>query len=284
MTTWSVVTGEYLWPKALETKQYALANKKGGLTDLLSNVDTAHEQWKRIGNWPGGVQGRVSTTRARSLGQDVLDFFKAGAPPKLRGACEIIAKRAAVISKDSKASKEARKAALAIGTAAGGIAEFMEGGSLTTAVNKAVNELVDASKRLILARMKNVFVQFKAVADKGHPGLWAARAQLQNWPADAAGQDQALQRIGTSLYDDCRDMTQNVANMVKAIDEGLDLTEFGVQPSAIKTLPGLSKGLVPIANSKAGVTNGLDRAAVTKLVAQIERDAALYDKIADKLP
>jgi hypothetical protein len=46
-------------------------------------------------------------------------------------------------------------------------------------------------------------------------------------------------------------MTQNVQNLVKAINYGADLKQFGFEDRDIVAQPKLAKTLVPIANAKA---------------------------------
>lgn len=202
---------------------------------------------------------------------------------QLVSALRVIEKRSEALLK-KKLSSDAKTATKAIKTSCGQHADSVDLKVMGPALTAAADKLVEADKQHTLQSLKMVFTNFKSCAQRGHPGVQKAKDVLQAWPTDPAAEDATRHQIGIALYDDCRDMTQNVQNLVKAINYGADVKQFGFEDRDIVALPKLAKTLVPIANAKAGVGVGLSKAEITTLVRTVDVNAKLYDQISSHVP
>ena len=106
------------------------------------------------------------------------------------------------------------------------------------AINATMRKLIEQDKQFVLNSLTKVFANYKACAAKGHPGVQRSRVTLDGeWPAPADAEGAARNKIGTDLFSDCRDMTQNVQNLLKAVGYGADLTQFGLQQTGHRNPP-----------------------------------------------
>lgn len=270
------------WPKELEPRTWQKANKNGELTDLLSDLATAKNQHAGIGNYPL-IPAKANRHKADEWVRNAIDVFQGKPMKQLVGALRVIEKRCDGLEK-TKLSSDAKTAVKAIKKSCDQHADSVDMKVVLPALHAAADDLVEADKQYVLQSLRTLFASLKACAQRGHPGVQKAKAVLQAWPADPAAEDHTRQEIGNALYGDCRDMTQNVQNMVKAINYGADLTQFGFQDGDVAALPKLARSLVPIANAKSGVANGLSRAQAATLVRAVDVNAKLFDQIAGRAP
>jgi hypothetical protein len=275
----------FAWPNSLESKTYADANKNGELTDVLRDLGQVESEFLKIGDYPFPPT-KANLEQAQRWGQTAAAFFRHGNGKKLSSSLQILRTRAAAAADHPRISAEGQTALTAIRDSCTAHAESISDDVMMPAINATMRKLNEQDKQFVLNSLTKVFASYKACAAKGHPGVQRSRVTLDSeWPALADAEEAARNKIGTDLFSDCRDMTQNVQNLLKAVGHGADLTQFGLDERDIKTLHLISKALVPIANAKSSVvTVGKSKAEIDTLAQEVEANAWLYDEIAKHMP
>jgi hypothetical protein len=277
----------FMWPDALDPKSGAnvKANKKGELNDVFHDLAALQAEHKRFSNTirlAPQKAGRGADTE--KWVQDATAFASSADVKKLVGSLKIVGKRAATAAAKPKISSDAKKTLQAIAKSANDHAAAIEPAKLAREIGQIRAELVKAGHEASLKMAGMTLGAFKDCAKKGHPGIAEAKRMLTQWAANPAADDATeAQKIGTELYNDCRDMTQPLTNMLKVQQAGADLTQFGFQQRDIETLPGLGKTLVPLANASKPISTGKNRAEMQKLVHLADVNAKLFDTIASHL-
>ena len=275
----------FAWPDSLESKTYADANKNGELTDILRDLGQVKSGFLEIGNYPLSPK-KANLEQAQRWAQSAADFFARGKGKELSGSLQILRKRAATAADQPGISAEGQTALTAIRDSCTAHAESISYDVMMPAINATIRKLIEQDKQFVLNSLTTVFANYKACAAKGHPGVQRSRVTLDGeWPTDTDAEDAARDKIGIDLFGDCRDMTQNVQNLLKAVGYGADLTQFGLNKRDIETLHLISKALVPIANAKSSVVPvGRSKAEIDTLAQEVEANAWLYDEIAKHMP
>lgn len=89
--------------------------------------------------------------------------------------------------------------------------------------------------------------------------------------------------VSEALKRACRNMTQNLANILRAVQNKVDLTPFGLQDREIDALQKIVKPLVVIGNAEGSVTQDLDFDGMHEMLAHARQLAAVYDAVAKKV-
>jgi hypothetical protein len=282
--SWSVTSRIMAWPAELQSVTYQKANKKKELTDLLKDLDTAAKQHAEAASTYPFAPGKVTTPDAAQRWAEVAaQYFSAPKTKKLAGSLKVIGKRAQELA-NKNVSTEAKKAAAAIAGACDTYAKSLELKNNQPTINAHQRKLIQDNKKETLDGLRDRFATFKAVTAKGHPGLVKAQQIMKTWPRGNAEQIKARQDLQSAIYDDSRDMTQNVMALVKAMSYGADLTQFGLQQRDVATLPKIGETLTPWANAKGSFTVGRPESALVTMVKTLAANAKLYDQIAARLP
>lgn len=281
---WSLTDRSMAWPAELQSATYQKANKKKELTDLLKDLDTAAKLHSVAASTYPFAQAKVTTPDAAQRWADVAAaYFSAPNTKKLAGSLQVIGKRAQALG-TKKLSPEAKKAVAAIAAACDTYAKSLDLKNNQATINTHQRKLIQDNKKETLDGLRDRFATFKAVTAKGHPGLKKAQQIIKTFPRGREAQIKARQDLQTAIYDDSRDMTQNVMALVKAMNYGADLTQFGLQQRDVVTLPKIGETLTPWANAKASFTVGRPETALATMVKTLAVNAKLYDEIGGRLP
>jgi hypothetical protein len=276
-----------MWPDALNSKNaaYVKANKKGELNDIFHDLDAIKAEHRKFETQIEFPPAKATVDKAQTWGRSTAQFVSSPNMKKLVGSLKIVGKRAATAATKPKISSDAKKALGVIAKAANDHAAVFEPAKITAAINKIVHDLVEEDKKRLLGRLSTVFKSYNDCAKRGHPEIAEAKKMLAKWKntpnADAAAEANA---VGVKINGTCRDMTQNIQNLVNAIGYGADLTQFGLQDRDVTTLPKLAKTLVPFANTSTGVGTGKSYKQMEEIVKLVDVNAKLYDQIAQRMP
>lgn len=285
---WGIRYGDnFIWPDALDPKSaaYAKANKKGELNDIfhdLAAIQAEHRKFQTDIEFAPARQRNKETTDGWV--QNITAFAGSANVKKLVGSLKIVGKRASTAAAKPKISSDAKKALQAIAKSANDHAAAMEPAKLAREIGQIRAELVKAGNEEALKRVGSMLAGLKAIANKGHPGIAEAKKRLAQWANNpAADAEEEAAAIGRHLYDDCRDMTTGLGNLIKAQKAGGDLVAAGLQQRDVVTLPGLTKTLTPFGNSM-DTYKGKDRAQMQKILHTVDVNAKLFDTIASHIP
>lgn len=274
-------TAEFAWPSDLERSSYPKGNKKGEIEVIFTDLETAKKQHSSIGNFPF-PRAKAGKDAADTWGKLAEDFFSGSNLKKVTGSLKIIQKRISTLSGKKDVGKDAEAALTKINKCINLTVDSVSPSVINPQIDQVKQKLLDADKEYIQKTLKTVFSTYKACAAKKHPEITQAIAAVKAWPADEKGQEDVRKAVNTMLFDACRDMTQNLNNMGKALEYGLELS--GLEQRDIITIPKLSKTLVPIANAKDTLTAGMDVEQLKQLVRTVKVNADLYDEIAKRVP
>lgn len=279
---------DFMWPASLDPKSPAnvKANKKGELNDVFHDLAALQGEHKRFSHTIRlAPQKTIRDADTDKWVQDITAFVASADLKKLVGSLKIVGKRAATTAAKPKISADAKKALQAIAKSANDHAAAIEPAKLTREIGVIRAELDKASADESLRRVGGSVKAFKDCAKKGHPGLAQAKNVLTQWAANPAADDaKEAQAVGSHLFNECRDMTQPLVNLLKAQRAGANLVRLGFEKRDADTLPGLAKTLVPFANSSKPISTGKNRAQMQKYVHLVDVNAKLFDTIASHLP
>jgi len=279
---------DFAWPATLNpgSPENVKANKKGELKDVFYDLAALQSEHKKFQDTIRLAPKRaIREVDTEKWVQDATAFAASSNVKKLVGSLKIVGKRAATAAAKPKISADAKKALQAIAKSANDHAAAIEPAKLTREIGQIRAAFEKAAHEEALKRVGATLTAFKDAAKKGHPGITEAKKLLAQWANNPAADDkEQASAIGGHLFNDCRDMTQPLANLLKAQKAGADLGRLGLEPRDVDTLPGLAKTLVPFANGSQRITTGKNRAQVQKLVHLADVNAKLFDTIASHLP
>lgn len=274
-------TGSYDWPADLLRTSHSKGNKKEEIEEILDGLDTAKRLQEAISNFPF-PKAKASRNTAVTWANDAQDFFDGAAFKKLMGSLKVLAKRVTEALKVKTLSSDAKKSLKDIQKSLDEIIESVAPNVIGPQIARMVSVLMAADKEFTLKNLKTMFTSYKACAGRKHPGITKAAQELKNWSDDPLVQQTTRNVVHGQIYNDCRDMTQNLQNLVKAQEYGGDLS--GLEDRDVATIPKIAKVLIPFANAKTSFTDGMDLPALVKLVRTIKVHADLYDDIAKRVP
>lgn len=272
---------DYAWPDTLLRKSYVKADSAGEIAEALNSLDDAHQAWKKT-TFPQIAPKRADEDAAERWAGDVRDFFAGGELKKLVGSLKILEVRVVKLQKTAK-KKESTTALKDIKEAVVDLLDSADISKIEPQIAKALVVMKAAAGQAALDRLPMVLKSFKSCAQKQHPEIGVATQALAQWSDDPQQQGKVRDEIHGRLYDACRDMTQNLANLLKAQKAGADLTRFGLEPRHVNVLPTVAKSLIPIANAKSSVTDGKDLDQLKLLVRTVKVQADLFDNIASHI-
>ncbi len=275
--------GEFGRPLEFLRTQHSKANKAGDIEDVFSDLEAAKKLHDRIGNFPFAPK-KGTAEAAQMWGEDALNFFK-GAPLKKRiGSLKVIRVRVTKAETNKKFAKESKAALKTIGDKIDDVVASVDISTITPQINTIMKGLVEADKEFVLNSLTRVFKSSKDCAARKHPEIVEAAKELAKWNDDLEESDKNKIRVAVAnqLTDACRDVTQNLQNRVKAFGYGADI--LGLEPRDKATLPKVAKTLIPIANNKGSLFDGMDKAQMAQVIRTVKVNADLSDDISSRLP
>ena len=278
---WALEPANFAWPDDLLRKSHAKGNKSGEIEEVLSDLEAAKKLHDAIGDFPF-PPAKAAKNAAENWAANAVSFFAGGAFKKLLGSLKVILVRATKLQQQGKLGKDAKASVKTIIAALNDHINSVEHSVIDPQMMKIVHDLQEADKQYVLKNLKVLFVSYKACAAKKHPEIAEAANAVAGWSDDTGEQDQVRNAVHNKLNKACRDMTQNLQNLVKAMHYGGDLS--GLEQRDITAIPKVAQSLVPIADAKKSVTEGMDRDQLIKLIRTVKVNADLYDEIAKRVP
>lgn len=281
-----------LWPASLSGSELKKLDKKEQLTDLINTLNDAKIVCEvQVGTKVPYPPRRADDEDANAWVQRATAFVRSTDLKKLVGTLQIVKKRVEnrLEAAERKKSPEPLDKKLVpvlkqIAAEAEAYANSLDSKDLIPRIGTLAQKMMEAEHVTVLERIGPVIKASRQVRAKGHPEIRLAVNALNAWDdnADEEAKNAVRFEVGTNLRACCRNMGQNVGNLLKAIKHGGDIP--GIEPRDLDTLPKLHKTLSECGNTEREMelTGGMDKAAMVKLIRTIKANADLYDQIVDR--
>lgn len=282
-----------VWPDSLKAATLTSADKKNQCGDIVASLKDAEKACIKAGNSLPFPPKKADHGKASDWVVSAQRFAASSDLKKVAGALKVIQVRinnllqANADKKNKSVSLDKKMVPIlnAISKTAGEYADSLDRKKVLPQIGAIGREAMEAERAHAIKMIGTISSAMKQCKQRGHPGVKAAAAALRDWSdEDEEAQKAVRATVGNAIRDDCRDMTQNISNLLRSLKNGGVVP--GLEPRDITTLPKLAKTLVPYAGSQNGTdfTGGKSKAELAKIVKTIKANAQLFDQISDHLP
>lgn len=266
------------------------ADKKKQLEDIVGTLKDLNRAIIAVGGAVVFPRAKGGQNIAKAFVADAQKFIAGAQMKQLHGALKITSTRIdralADAAKDQrKIEKKLIPLLKTISAECTNYGKSIDRKVLIPRVGKLAHAMIEADKVDAMKKIGPVSKAAKSCAAKGHTEINSSARLMRNWDESQPEQNAEIaKKVGNMLRDACRDMSQNMVNMKKMLDYGLDIPGFGDREA--QTVPKLAKFLTPYANSQSGsvFTNGKSRAEMLQLIKTMKVQADLFDNVVAALP
>ncbi len=273
---------DWNWPAEFERKTYLKADRNGDIEEVLADLEEAKKLFQRLES-PPFPQPRGDREMAEEIAEKARAWYKLAGVKGLSSALKAVGLRIDKMLKPPfKLASESKKAVQSISAMINICRDAIDPQAAEHLIKLYYEKAIEKDKETTLPKLGLLYDTYRTCTAEKHVNIGLAAKELTKWPEDVKDQQAVANTVVTFLSKAARKMTQNLKNILKAIDYGGDLG--GLEDRDRVTIPKLNVSLQPIANDSGDLAVGKSKEELLRLIRTVKVHADLFDEIGKRLP